>query len=95
MRRRERYIVDGVDMFSIRNRNETRVADCIREELRTMIDQGFTDKDLLDIYTYSLNQLPARYTLTGTMVLRDPVSKEDVCAVVREAFEHVTKNPKD
>ena len=91
----DRYIVDGVDMSSLRNRNESRVAECMREELATMIDNAFTEKDLLDVYALSLNTLPARYTQKGTIVLREPVSKESVRTTVRNAFEQVLQNPKD
>ena len=91
----DKYVVDGVDMSSLRNRNESRVADCMREELATMIDNAFTEKDLLDVYALSLNMLPARYTQKGTIVLREPVSKDSVRAIVRNAFEQVLQHPKD
>ncbi len=91
----EKYMVDGVDMSELRNRNEVRVAECMREELATMIDSAFSEKDLQDVYAYSLNQLPARYAQRGTIVLRDPVNKDDVRTVVSEAFEHILRNPKE
>ena len=91
----EKYLVDGVDLEELRNRNEARVAECMREELDKMIDNAFSEKDLQDVYAYALNQLPARYTQKGTIVLRDPVHKNDVRATVREAFEHILNNPKE
>jgi hypothetical protein len=94
-RQREKYIVDSVDMSSLRNRNETRVAECMREILNTMKDEFFSDKALQDIYAYSLNQLPARYAQTGTIILNDPVRKAAIRKVVQDAFAFVTENPKE
>ena len=94
-KQRRKYVVDSVDLFHLRNRNETRVAECMREILDTMKDEFFSDKALQDIYAYSLNQLPARYTHAGTIVLNDPVRKAAIRKVVRAAFDFVTANPKD
>jgi hypothetical protein len=47
------------------------------------------------VFAYSLNQLPARYTNQGTIVLGDTVRKSEITAIVREAFEVVLKNPKN
>ncbi len=93
--RRDKYIVDGVDVFMVRNRNESRVTECMREVLDTMKDKYFSEKALRDIYAYSLNQIPARYTQSGTIVLRDPVRKDAVRKIVRKAFDVVTNNPKE
>jgi hypothetical protein len=67
----------------------------MREILETMKDEFFSDKTLQDIYAYSLNQLPARYAQTGTIVLNDPVRKSAIRKVVRAAFDFVTANPKE
>ena len=93
--RHDKYIVDGVNMYMVRNRNETRVAECMRETLAAMKGAYVSEKALQDIYAYALNQLPARYAQGGTIVLRDPVRKEAVRKIVREAFELVMHNPKD
>jgi hypothetical protein len=94
-KRREKYLVDSVDLFPLRNRNETRVAECIQELLDTMKDEFFSDKAIQDIYAYSLNRLPARYAQTGTIVLNDPVRKADIRKTVQAAFDFVAENPKD
>jgi hypothetical protein len=88
-------MVNDVNMSHIRNRNEKRVAACMREELATMMDAHFSDQDLQDVFAYALNQLPARYTKPGTIVLGDMVRKSEVMAVVREAFELIARNPKN
>jgi hypothetical protein len=87
-------MVNGVNMMQVRNRNEKRVADCMREELAAMMDARFSEQDLRDVFAYSLNQLPARYTNPGTIVLGDAVRKPEITAIVREAFEVILKNPK-
>ena len=92
---RTKYVVDGVDMFSVRNRNETRVAECMREEIEKRKDTYFSEKALQDVYAYALNQLSARYAQSGTIVLRDPIRKDALRKVVHEAFEVVIKNPKE
>lgn len=92
---RTKYTVDDVDMFSVRNRNEARVAECMREEVEQRKDTYFSEKALQDIYAFALNQLPARYAQGGTIVLREPIRKGAIRKVVREAFELVTKNPKE
>ncbi|MDR1360084.1 MAG: late competence development ComFB family protein [Deltaproteobacteria bacterium] len=94
-KRREKYLVDSVDLFPLRNRNETRVAECIQEILDSLKDEFFSDKAIQDIYAYSLNQLPARYAQAGTIVLNDPVRKADIRKVVRAAFDFVAENPKE
>ena len=92
---RTKYIVDGVDMFSVRNRNEARVTECMREEIEKRKDTYFSEKALQDVYAYALNQLPSRYAQGGTIVLREPIRKDAICKVVQEAFELVIKNPKE
>jgi hypothetical protein len=95
MKKREMYIVDSVDLSPLRNRNETRVADCMREILGAMKDEFFSDKALQDIYAYALNQLPARYAQTGTIILNDPVRKAAIRKAVQDAFDLVAANPKE
>ncbi|MDR2161928.1 MAG: late competence development ComFB family protein [Desulfovibrio sp.] len=92
---RAKYLVDSIDMYNLRNRNELRVAECMREILETMIYETISEKDLKDVYAYSLNQLPARYAQNGTIVLNDPVRRSAVLKVVRDAFTFVMDNPKD
>ena len=91
---REKYVVAGVDLYHVRNRNEQRVA----KALETVIEKNrwydLTPEDVKDAYAYALNQLPSRYTQQDTIVLRDPVRNEDIEEVVENSFDHVIKNPK-
>ena len=91
---REKYIVAGVDLYHIRNRNEQRVIRCLLEEIERL---GLTDvspETIQDSYALALNNLPARYAQQGTIVLRDPVKKMTIEDVVTASIKHVLDNPK-
>ena len=92
---REKYLVLGVDLYHVRNRNEKRL---IKSMMEIITAKGLEDKlspeALKDIYAYALNQLEARYTQQGTVVLRDPVRKEKIDKVVNEAIVLVMNHPK-
>jgi len=88
------YIYGGVKLFNIRNRNERRII----RMLSTILDEypGYNPNsiDIRDIYALALNSLPARYVQVATIVLREPVSDEQVAEAVRGAVERVMSNPK-
>ncbi len=88
-----KFMVAGFDMQIMRNRNEKRVLDCMRDEVDVDL-LGLTAKDLQDIYACALNKLPARYAHSGTIVLRDPVKKEDIREAVRAATGRILDFPK-
>lgn len=88
------YTVAGIDLTGVRNRNETRVAECMRQVLEELGDPALTPKAVQDAFAFALNQLPARYAQYGTIVLREPVRKEDVRAAVEESLRRVLDNPK-
>ena len=45
-------------------------------------------------HALALNNLPARYTQPGSIVLRDPVRAEHIQAAIREAVETALGRPK-
>lgn len=90
----EKYTVLGVDLNDIRNRNEARVAKCLSEMLMNRELADICPDIIKDVYACALNNLPARYTQQGTIVLRDPVRPEFIEQTVSEALEKVLKNPK-
>ncbi len=92
--KRERYLVADVDLYHVRNRNEKRVADVLRAELEGRGNPVLDRKSILDIFAYALNQLPARYSQSGTIVLRDPVRRETIQKAVKKAIAQVLDNPK-
>ncbi|MDL2216803.1 late competence development ComFB family protein [Desulfovibrio sp. OttesenSCG-928-M14] len=91
---REKYIVAGVDLYHLRNRNEKRVIRCLAETITRLQIKNLSAEAVSDACALALNQLPARYTQRGTIVLRDPVTKRSVEKAVAEALEHVLHHPK-
>ena len=91
---REKYIVAGVDLYHIRNRNEQRVIRCLLEEIERLGLAKVSPEAIQDAYALALNNLPARYVQQGTIVLRDPVKKMTIEDVVTASIKHVLDNPK-
>lgn len=90
----EKYLLNDVNFFDIRNRNEARVIKIMKKVMDTPPYYKPSEKDLFDIYALSLNSLPARYAQQGTIVLRDPVRDNEIEEAVRKAFAIVVENPK-
>lgn len=91
---REKYLVAGVDLYHLRNRNEQRVAKFLDEHIARLDLDDLPPELIMDAYAYALNNLPARYTQLGTIVLRDPVRDSDIAEVVSSAFSRVLSNPR-
>ena len=91
---RDKYKIGSADFFNIRNRNEGRVVKALSELLQTKSTLLMSSKDVQDIYALALNMLPPRYAQRGTIVLRDPVTKEEISAVVNDAYSYVMERPK-
>jgi len=92
---REKYVVLGVDLYHVRNRNEQRVVKRMSETIaEKRLENRLSSEDIKDIYAYALNQLESRYTQQGTIVLRDPVRKEKIDRFVAEAITLVMTHPK-
>lgn len=92
---REKYLVAGVDLYHVRNRNELRIAKCLAELIESKGLDDIEPNVVKDVYALALNALPSRYTQQGTIVLRDPVQSKDIDTIVAESLLHVLKNPKD
>lgn len=91
---REKYLIAGVDVYHVRNRNEKRVAQCLDEILQNREGNAIDSEMILDAYALALNKIPARYTQQGSIVLRDPLKKDALRKIVVEALDHVIQNPK-
>lgn len=92
---REKYLVLGIDLYHVRNRNEQRVAKYMAEAIDEKgLAKELSEQDVKDIYAYALNQLEARYAQQGTIILREPVRRETVGKIVEEAIALVYNNPK-
>lgn len=84
----------SVNLEGIANRNEQRVAACLPEVLQEFSDYEPDRVSVQDIYALALNLLPPRYRQAFSIVLREPVSEEEVREAVRQAIHRVKKNPK-
>lgn len=92
---REKYVVAGVDLYHVCNRNELRVAKSLADLIESKQLDDISPEAIKDVFAYALNQLPARYTQQGTIVLRDPVRSEDIDQVVADALLYILQNPKN
>lgn len=91
----ERYMIGNVDLFDVRNRNETRVIAKMRTALEELGNPDIPVRALRDAYALALNLIPARYAQSGTIVLRDPVREEDLQEAVGKALSQVLTHPKE
>lgn len=90
---RGKYLYGDVDLFGIRNRNEIRVIKIMAEILADYPDYDPQTLDVEDIYALALNNLPARYVQKGSIVLKEPVTEQDLEEAVRNAVETVRERP--
>jgi hypothetical protein len=83
----------GIDFHSIRNRNESRVIEMLREILDAFPEFSPTREDVEDIYALALDMLPARYAQAVSLVMEEPVTDEMIRLMVREAVRTVQHRP--
>ncbi|CAK7002013.1 MAG: hypothetical protein DELT_00068 [Desulfovibrio sp.] len=88
------YTIAGVNVSDIRNRNEVRIVEKVREALEQMGNPELTTQTLRDIYALALNLLPARYKQSGTIVLREPIRESHLREAVNRAIKQVLAKPK-
>lgn len=88
------YKIAGIDVSDIRNRNEVRMVEKVREALEQMGNPELSPQMLRDIYALALNLLPARYKQSGTIVLREPIRESHLREAVSRAIKQVTAKPK-
>ena len=82
----------------IRNRNEKRIKLALLNFFENSdnyhIVKDLTQKDILDIYALTLNNFPARYAHTTTIIVGDPVRSEHISVAVSKIVNHIIQNPK-
>lgn len=89
---KEDYEVFGVSMENIRNRNEKKVVQFMKELIPQFPDFDYCTICLQDVYALSLNQLTPRYAQAGTIILRKDLQDDDYRDIVEAAIEAVTRN---
>lgn len=87
------YEVNGVPLGSIRNRNEERVVKLMPAVLAEFLDYKPSYLDIQDIYALTLNNLPPRYKQSGSIIIREPVSDEEIRRELRQAIGRVEMAP--
>jgi len=87
------YTFGNRSLYKIRNRNELRVIKLLGEILQEYPDYSPEALDIEDIYTLTLNKLPARYVQEGSIILRDPVDNTTIRDSLREAIQSVRQRP--
>ena len=89
-----KYIIAGVDVSDVRNRNEARVAEKMQLALNSMGNPEMSPQALQDAYALALNLLPARYKQSGTIVLREPIRESHLEEAAMRALKQVLNHPK-
>ncbi len=87
------YSIDGVSFDSLYNRNEY----LVRRELKRILDEeGITlsAKEVQDVYALTLNDFPAHYIHTGTIVLNPNVQKNELRDQIKKNILYVYDRPK-
>ncbi len=90
----ERYTIEGIDFDNVYNRNEL----VVRHELKSLIEDEqpeLTTKDICDVYALTLNDFPAHYVHSGTIVLSPNVERDEVMKQLRNNILYVQSRPKD
>lgn len=87
------YEVNGVPLGSIRNRNEERVVKLMPAVLAEFLDYKPSYLDIQDIYALTLNNLPPRYKQSGSIIIREPVTDEEIRRELRQAISRVEMAP--
>ncbi len=91
----EKYMIGDIDLSTVRNRNEIRVAEALAAALAALPENSLSRDAVYDVYACALNYLPARYVQGGSIVLRDPVTKNEVELAVKKALSRVKNSPKN
>ena len=89
------FLIAGVEVTDIRNRNEVRIVEKLEEVLKEMGNPFMTPQGIRDAYALALNLLPARYKQSGTIVLREPIRESHLHEAAARAIKQVLSQPKN
>ena len=89
----EKYQMDDISFYRIRNRTEIRVVKLLSDVLFEFPDYRPDTINLQDIYALALNKLPPHYVQEISIVMQNPVADETVREAIREAVATVRANP--
>lgn len=94
MVRPKSYDINGYSLEEIRNRNETRVTQMLREEIPNLENFCGCRLCVEDAYAAALNQMPAHYVQAGAIVLKKSPEDDNLRQIVKDAIVRVAKFPK-
>ena len=89
----EKYVVCGYSLESIRNRNEFRVAEQLRQLLPKEEDFCGCRICVEDVYAAALSQLPVQYVQVGSIVVQPGAAAGDITQAVQTAIGRIRANP--
>ena len=88
------YSINSYSLENVRNRQETRVVDALRDLLPEMEQFCGCRLCVEDVYAIALNALPSHYVQSGSIVLNvNTPSESDVQRVVKDALDKVNVRP--
>ncbi len=88
-----KYVVNGFDLEHVRNYNEERVIEILRDKLPNFAHFMGCQLCTEDVYALSVKQLPPLYVQMGSIVLNKNVSDEDVIKIVMDSINQVLEQP--
>ena len=84
---------NDVPLAGIRNRNEERVVRLLPQALAECLDYKPSYLDIQDIYALTLNNLPPRYKQSGSIIIRESVTDDEILRELRLAISRVEQTP--
>jgi hypothetical protein len=90
----EKYEINGISLFNVRNRNEIKVIQIMKKVLPDYPDFDQCALCFQDVYALTLNQIPAHYIQMGTIILKKVDNDAEIEEIVRASYEAVIKQPK-
>ncbi|MCJ8347315.1 late competence development ComFB family protein [bacterium] len=90
-----KYLMNTVDLSSIRNKMELKVIQVMKQIIGSFPEHDQCDLCIEDAYALSLNYLPAKYAQYGSIVLKSEYPKpEEIVDAVSRAIQEVAKHPR-
>ena len=94
MNNKNKYWIKDFSLESVRNRQETRVVELLRNQIPKHQDFCGCRVCIEDVYALVLNSLPPQYAQAGSLVIRGPQFTEtDLIDTVNMAIEKVKAIP--
>ena len=94
MSKKDAYIINGVDLSEVRNRNEILVIAAMKEVIEPNSHVDGCSLCIEDLYALILSRIPACYAQKGSVILHPEISKAEILEIVQNAVTLITQNPK-